>query len=201
MSHNTWMHRGVRLAVRPLAATPVTPNQITTLRLVAGVAAAAALAEGGADWRAWGAGLFLVGMFLDRADGELARLSGKSSPWGHRYDLISDALCNVLAFFGLGLGLRGLGFAGWAPVLGLAAGLGIAAVLWLVIRLEQRHGARAGELGSAAGFDPDDALLILPLAIWLGYADWLLVAAAVGAPIFALFMFLKFRAGLRSAAR
>ncbi len=82
MSHNTWMHRAVRPVARSLARTRVTPNQVNTLRLVAGLAAAA-FAEGSETWRA---GTFLLGMFLDRADGELARLSGKISPRGHTYD-------------------------------------------------------------------------------------------------------------------
>ncbi len=46
MSHNTWIHRTVRVAVRPLAAGPITPNQVTTLRLAVGLVAAAALATG-----------------------------------------------------------------------------------------------------------------------------------------------------------
>ncbi len=50
---------------------------------MAGLAAAAAFAEGSETWRT---GTFLLGMFLDRADGELARLSGKISPRGHTYD-------------------------------------------------------------------------------------------------------------------
>ena len=29
--------------------------------------------------------------------------------------------------------------------------------------MEQQHGTRAGELGGIAGFDPDDAMLVLPL--------------------------------------
>ncbi len=41
MSHNTWIHRAVRVAVRPLAAGPITPNQVTTLRLAVGLGAAA----------------------------------------------------------------------------------------------------------------------------------------------------------------
>lgn len=198
MSHDTWIHRCARVLVRPLAESPVTPNQITTLRLVTGLGAAAALAHGDPPWQAWGAGIFLLSMVLDRADGELARLSGKSSPWGHAYDLVSDTLCNVAAFVGLGFGLRGeLGTAG--ALMGLLAGLAIAAVLWLVLRVEARHGRRAAELGPAAGFDPDDALLLLPLAIWLGLAEWLLIASAVGAPAFALFMLVRFRRRLGPA--
>ncbi len=200
MSHDTWIHRGVRLAVRPLVGTRITPNQITTVRLAAGLVAAAALAHGGEAWRDWGAGIFLLSMLLDRADGELARLGGKTSPSGHTYDLVSDALSNALAFLGLGIGLRAGMFGLWAPVMGLLAGLALAAILWLVISLEEAHGQRAAELGTTAGFDPDDALLILPVAVWLGLSDWLLLAACLGAPAFAVFMGLKFRGRLRPPA-
>ncbi len=189
----------MRVAVRPLAAGPITPNQVTTLRLAVGLAAAAALAHGDEAWRAWGAGLFILSFFLDRADGELARLTGKTSHWGHTYDLVSDALSNALAFLGLGVGLRAASFGAWAPLMGLVAGLSIAAILWLVIRLETLHGERAAELGAAAGFDPDDALLVMPVLIWLGLSDWLLAAACLGAPAFAVFMAVKFRAGLRES--
>jgi phosphatidylglycerophosphate synthase len=40
-------------------------------------------------------------MVLDRADAEFARVWGKINPWGHRYDLISDGLCNMLSFIGI----------------------------------------------------------------------------------------------------
>ncbi len=61
MSHNTWIHRTVRIAVRPLAAGPITPNQVTTLRLAVGLVAAAALAHGDDAWRGWGAGSVVLG--------------------------------------------------------------------------------------------------------------------------------------------
>ncbi len=197
MSHNTWIHRAARIFARPLARTPVTPNQVTTLRLAVGLAAAAALAQGEADWRHWGAGIFVLGLFLDRLDGELARLSGKTSPWGHRYDLFSDTVSNALAFLGLGVGLRAGEFGAWAPAMGAAAGLAIAAILWLVVRMESLHGARAGELGATAGFDPDDGLIGVPVLVWLGLSDWLLAAACFGAPALAVYMTLKFRGALR----
>ena len=196
MSHDTWIHRAARVVARPLARTPATPKQVTTLRLAVGLAAAAALAQGEADWRHWGAGLFVLSLFLDRLDGELARLSGRTSPRGHRYDLFSDTLSNVLAFLGLGIGLRAGQFGAWAPAMGLVAGLAVATILWLVIRMESLHGARAGELGSSAGFDPDDGLIAVPIMIWLGLSDWLLAAACVGAPAFGIYMALKFRKNL-----
>ncbi len=195
MSHNTWIHRFARVAlVRPLAGTPVTPNHLTALRIVTGVGAAGALAAG--EMNA-GAGLFVVSVVLDRADGDLARLTGKTSPWGHKFDLLSDALCNTLIFVGLGVGLAGSPLGLWAPVLGSLAGASVAAILWLVIRIEERQGARAAELGSAAGFDADDAILAVPAFIWLGWPVELLEAAALGAPAFALFFFWLFMRGGR----
>ena len=193
MSHNTWIHRIVRVGVRPLIHTSVSPNHITSLRLAMGVAAAAACAVGDPVWLAWGAGLFVVSVLLDRADGELARLADKRSPGGHKYDLMADSFCNAIIFLGVGWGLRGGDLGPWAAVLGLIAGVAVAAILLLTLRLEARAGARAGELGSAAGFDPDDAILFVPLLIWLGLSQAMIVAAAVGAPAFALFMAARFR--------
>src|SRR5690348_18178222 len=82
MSHDTWAHRIVRPVVRRLAATSVTPNQLTTLRLLTAIAAALLLATADRGLSILGGAIFLVSFFLDRADGDLARVSGKSSPWG-----------------------------------------------------------------------------------------------------------------------
>ncbi len=134
MSHDTLIHRIVRPAVRPLVGTPITPNHITTLRFVTGLAAALALAESSEAWRAWGGGIFLFSMLLDRADGELARLGGTASRWGHTYDLFADAACNTLVFVGLGIGLRSGTFGDWAVPMGILAGVAVAAIFWLVLR-------------------------------------------------------------------
>ncbi len=197
MSHNTWIHRVVRVGVRPLVGTSVTPNHLTTLRLATGLAATAAFAVGDPVWRAWGAAIFVVSVLLDRADGELARLADKRSPGGHKYDLAADSLCNSVVFLGLGYGLRDGAFGLWATAMGLVAGVAVAAILALTLRLEALEGARAAELESAAGFDVDDAVLLVPLLVWLGLSEWLIAAAAIGAPAFALYMVLRFRARLR----
>ena len=185
--------------MRPLIDTPVTPNQLTTLRLAAGIAAAAALAVGDEAWRYAGAGIFVFSVVLDRADGELARLTGKTTPWGHSYDLVADLVSDVLIFIGLGLGLRDGGLGSWAVPLGVAAGASVAAIFWLVMRIESLEGARAAELKSYWGFDVDDAILLVPIAIWLGWSEPLLIAASIGAPVFAAFFFWMFRRRLRAA--
>ncbi len=200
MSHDTWIHRVARVTVvTPLVHTDVTPNQVTTARLLTGIAAAVAIGAGPAPWRDVGAAVFVLSVVLDRADGDLARLTGRTSASGHRYDMIADAVSNALVLIGLGLGLRDGGFGLLAVPMGLVAGVSVAAILWLVTRIEELEGARAAELPSLAGFDVDDAVLLIPVFIWLGHADGLLVAAAIIAPLVALFFLGLYRRKSRVA--
>ncbi len=199
MSHNTWVHKGVRVLVRPLVATPITPNQITLCRLLAGLGAAGVLAWGGDAGRIASAILFCISFVLDRADGELARLSGKTSEAGHLFDLWSDALCHVLIFVGLGVGLQ-LGGVDWALAMGCVAGISVGLILWMVLRIEASAGARGAELPSLAGFDIDDTVLLIPLALFFDLAEVLLWASALSTPLVALVFFLSFRRQLLSRA-
>jgi hypothetical protein len=75
--------------------------------------------------------------------------------------------------------------------MGMLAGLAVAAILFLVLRLEALQGERAAELGGAAGFDPDDGIIAVPTLIWFNLAEELLSVAAVGAPVFAVFFYWK----------
>jgi phosphatidylglycerophosphate synthase len=197
MSHNTWIHRGVRVLVRPLVGTPVTPNQLTALRLLTGLSAAGAFAVGASPWHYWGAGLFAFSMLLDRADGELARLGGRTTTWGHYFDTLSDALSETLIFVGLGIGLRDSVLGLWAVPMGIVAGLAVAIIFWMLLRVARRFGREVVATRAVAGFDPDDALVIVPLAVVLGGSVPLLVAAAAGAPISAVYYYWRFRSHLR----
>ncbi len=199
MSYNTWIHRVARVTiVKPLASTPVTPNQLTTARLATGIAAAAAVGSGVELWRDVGAAVFVLSVLLDRADGDLARLTGRTSPSGHRYDMIADAVSNALILIGLGVGLRDGGFGFWAVPMGFQAGLSVAAILWMVMGMEEKKGHGAGELPSFWGFDADDAVLLIPVLIWLDQAEGLLTAAAIIAPLVAVLFFGMFRRQLRA---
>jgi len=126
-------------------------------------------------------------MLLDRADGDFARMTGRTSAGGHVFDLVTDSLCNSLIFVGLAIGFVGGTLGWWAIVLGALAGGGVAAVLFLVLRVEAAEGQGAAGPPSVGVFDADDAMLAIPVAVWLGLSQELLVAAAVGAPLFALY--------------
>ena len=49
--------------------------------------------------------LLILSNFLDHTDGELARISGKTSRIGHLYDLASDAAVTILLFIAIGVGV------------------------------------------------------------------------------------------------
>jgi archaetidylinositol phosphate synthase len=193
MSHNTWVHLIVRPIMRPLAKSRVTPNHLTAMRLATAVASGLMLTIGDRYWSNAAGAVFLISLILDRADGELARLSGKSTPWGHRFDLISDYSANVLIFLGMGIGLRGSALGPGAIVLGLLAGFAITSIFWLVSRVERFGGAGSAAFPTAVGFDPDDAMLVVPVAIWLNGEQVILIAAAIGAPAFLLWAWWRFR--------
>ena len=200
MSHDTWAHRMIAPAVRPLARTPVTPNQLTAVRLAFGIAAAGAFAAGGPVWPQAGSGLWIASMLFDRADGILARLTGKTSAWGHKFDLFADFTSTTLVFAGIGIGLRGGTLGPWAPALGAVAGLSVAAIFALVYRIQGLLPAGRSAVPSAAGFDADDVLFVVAPVAWLGWLQPFLVTAAVGAPLAAA-LALATLAQLRRAQR
>ncbi len=126
-------------------------------------------------------------MLLDRADGELARRSGRFSRFGGRLDLLSDCVSTMAAFVGLGIGLA----PGWrTPGIGYAMGL-LAAVstAFIFVRLNMPKasiGAGGERPLPCRPFDPDDAMLLVPVAIWCGGASWILLASRILTPIAAL---------------
>lgn len=186
MAQTTWAHRATHPLVSRLIGTPVTPNQLTALRAVTGLAAIWLLAAGA---NGWGGSLFVVSALLDRADGELARMSGQTSRLGHYLDFGSDIAITVLLFVGIGIGLREHPWIGsWALALGAAAGLAVAFIFLLAMRLETLG---SSALKGTGGFDPDDVLFLVAPVAWLDGLAWLLLAAGIGAPLFLLLALLR----------
>ena len=169
---------GVCIA-RPLNAIGVTQKTVITVRLVIGLLAALGLALG-PTWFAVAAGLFLIGVFLQRADAEFSLLVDEIDSVSDRYAYNSNNLCNALTFLGLGVGLRFSEFGLLAILMGLFAGIAAVAFPWLIKRLEIIDGKRSAEFDGVAGVDADDLLLLVPFALWMGWAEALLVVAAVG---------------------
>jgi phosphatidylglycerophosphate synthase len=163
----------------------VTPNQITTLRLATGLLAAALFAKGGTLWPALGGVVFVLSMLADRADGELARQTGKSSVWGYRYDLVCDFVAGAATFIGIGWGLTPeLG--PMALAMGVAAGAGMGALFWELNVFKLVSLRPYSLFGGRLEVDPDDAMIFVPILVWCGLSKPMLMAAAVITPLAAV---------------
>ena len=200
----TWDARLARWLVTPLVNTFVTPNHLTTLRLLIGVAGALGLARGGFAWANAGALLIVLSNFVDHTDGELARISGKTSRIGHFYDLACDALVTILLFVGLGLGIGTIHEVGHVlpgGLLGGLAGVAVAVIFFLRMRIEDMEGKSGTKQASVAGFETEDVLYLLPLVTLTGIITPFVVAASIGAPLFAIWVVVDYRRALRRTAR
>ena len=195
-----WDARLAHRLVMPLKDGRTTPNHLTTVRLLFGLAAAAAFVPGTYGWSNIGALLLIVSNFLDHTDGELARISGKSSRIGHLYDLASDAAVTILLFLamGIGVGSRASSLLQLPPaVLGLVAGSAVALIFFLRMRIEDMAGKSASRQATLAGFETEDVLYLLPLVTVLNGLTPFLLAAFVGAPLFAIWVIIDYRRVLR----
>lgn len=179
--------------VTPLVNTRVSPNHLTTLRLIVGLACTWAFAQGSYAMANLGALLLVLSNFIDHTDGELARISGKTSRIGHLYDLASDALVTVLLFGGIGMGVAAASPDHYplpvplsASALGWIAGIAVALIFFLRMRVEDRVGKAGTKQASVGGFETEDVLYLMPLVTLFDGTRGFLIAAAIGAPIFAL---------------
>lgn len=189
-----WDARLAARLVAPLRDSWVTPNHLTTLRMLFGMLACLGLATGGYLWSNIGALCFAASNFLDHTDGELARISGKSSRFGHIYDLVADALVNFLLFLGIGIGLRHGVLGAWAVALGLLSGIAVAAIFHMRHEIELvvgKAGARQPHLGA---LEAEDVLYLLPLVTLAAQLRYFLLLAAIGAPLFALWVLRQYLA-------
>jgi len=104
-----------RLA-RRLATTPVTPNMVSLFGALLVIAAGIAYTR--LAWplaAALGMALHMIWHVVDGADGDLARLTGRSGPHGELVDGLCDYLSHVALYLLLGTMLAGEGHAlgGW----------------------------------------------------------------------------------------
>jgi archaetidylinositol phosphate synthase len=199
-----WDARLARRLVAPLIHSWVSPNHLTTLRLGVGLAAAAAFIPGSYGWSNLAALLLVLSNFLDHTDGELARMSGRTSRIGHLYDLTSDAAVTILVFIAIGVGLAGspaIDLAFPPAVLGLAAGTAVALIFFLRMRIEELHGKTATQQASFGGFETEDVLYLFPLATLSNALAPMLLAASFCAPAYAVWVAIDYRRALRRTRR
>ena len=171
--------------LRPLAGQMgrISPNTITVLALIAGLAAAGAAAM---QWYWPALGLWLFNRVLDGLDGLVARAHGSQSDFGGYLDIVLDfivyAAVPIGLYWGNPTGANGIG------VILLLGSFYVNAASWIYLSaiLEKRAaGAIAqGELTSVTmpkGLvgGTETILFFILFLVWPGWLPWLFGAMAV----------------------
>ena len=181
---------------RVLIRTPVTPNVITAVSLLIGLGGVALLAST-TPWAALlGALLLWASCILDGCDGEVARLKLLTSPFGARFDVVTDDVLHLATFVAIAIHLRrarpDLSVAGPAALLLFGVMVSMASVWWVINRLpsERRLGFRRVYERLASR----DYIYVVVILTALGRLEWFLWTAAVGANLFWLSLWCWVRA-------
>ena len=108
------------LFVKGIYPTEITPNQITTLSLIAALLAAW---QFGTIHLATGAALYALANILDCADGQLARLKKNGTLLGRVFDGAFDYLASIAIFIGIGISAAGMNQWWLVGLTGLSSGM------------------------------------------------------------------------------
>ena len=166
-----------------LVRTPVSPNQVSIVSIVVGVASAWFFARG--NFVA-GALVFQLCAIIDCVDGDLARALFKQSRLGKWLDLGGDQIVHFSVFAAIGVGVARTDPSVPALALGASAALGVLLCFAVIVRALRlpaaQRGPRLNKLLDATA-NRDFSLLLLVLALW-DRMDLFLWMAGIGIHIF-----------------
>lgn len=173
-----------RTISRRLAATSVTPNQITLGSIAIGIVGALALLSPSYAAGVLGTLLFLVSTILDGCDGEIARLKFEESPFGAKLDLVGDNLVHVFLFPCLALRLWIAGEGGYFVALGVVTLAGAAASWLAVWKIVQRPDPAWGAVGFFEAFANREFAYVLFALALIDRLEWFVWAMTIGIWVF-----------------
>ena len=166
-----------------LVRTPISPNQVSIVSILIGVASAWFFARGNF---VTGALVFQLCAIIDCVDGDLARALFKQSRLGKWLDLGGDQVVHFSVFAGIGVGVARLDPSVPALALGASAALGVLLCFTVIVRALRQPAAQRGPLLNKlldATANRDFSVLLLALAIF-GRMDLFLWMAGIGIHIF-----------------
>jgi phosphatidylglycerophosphate synthase len=170
---------------RLLIHTPVSPNTVSVVSVLIGVAAALCFAVGEYGTGIAGAILFQISAIVDCVDGDLARVLFKESWLGKWLDLAGDQVVHVSVFAGIAVGVFRAGEYEPALWLGASAMAGALISFAVVLRGTRQPSDSSQRLQHLidAATNRDFSVLVLGLAC-LGQLHVFLWMAAVGSHVF-----------------
>lgn len=202
-----------RRFTRLFLALGLSPNAVTCLATVIGLASAAVFGVGTYSAGILAALLFQFAAVIDCCDGEVARLTFTESPFGAWLDIAMDNIVHMGIFAGIAAGLYVTqieqGHAWMYLALGAAAVLGNGVAFLLVDRAQKIKSASGWKTPVNAAWSEliiknvasrDFSVVVLIFAV-LGKLDWFLWMAAIGALGFAGLMLWVIRPSAVSSPR
>ena len=181
-----WDARIARWMLYPISKNRfLNPNIFTTFRLVTGVYGAVLFMVGDHMTASL---LFVLSNFLDHFDGELARMTNRSSRFGHFFDLFADFVVTTGTFFCIGLGFYLQTEREIYAFMGAIAGISIMAIFHMRHLIEESEGKAGTAQPNVFGFEAEDILYLLPLVVAFDFLEVFITVASVGAPIAMLFV-------------
>lgn len=176
------LYRFSRRFVIPYIRGWTSPNQITALRLITGIVSCGLIASDPNRWAVIAGILWLLSTYLDRLDGELARVCGTTSDWGRFYDYISDLVCVSGFFIAAGIGLS----FPYALALSTLAGVSVGTAIILSEVIENRDPTMTKTWTGIGIFDLDDSVFLFSIFLWLDMLEFLVIGGAIGGTFFAI---------------
>src|SRR5262245_50158747 len=183
---DTVFHRRLSRPLSRLALRwAVSPNAVTVMSLLVGLAAAWCFWNATPAQALVGLALYALAVVLDHADGEVARLGLRESRWGARLDVIVDTAIHALLLVALGVTAQRV--AGSGALAGVIAGLGAAGSAVLAQSPATGGGgigARLDALSNRDGYYAIVILFVLALAFLPAALPVYMIFIAAGCHVF-----------------
>jgi hypothetical protein len=107
-----------------------------------------------------------------------------------------------MLFVGMGVGSAQVGSLKVSPGwLGAVAGVAVALIFFLRMRIEEMAGKAGTKQATVGGFETEDVLYLLPIVTLTSVVMPFVVVASIGAPLFAVWVVVDYWRVARRAAR
>ena len=189
--------RSISLAVsRRLANTAITPNQMTYIAVLIGLAGAPFFLSSRPPVQVIGGLLFLLHSIIDGCDGELARLKFQESRWGGVLDFWGDNVVHAAVFACMALGLWLATGRAWTLWCGASAVVFTGVSATYVYR-RTMMGPKEGPLYTSTAVEGEtrlsnvadavsrrDFIYLILIMSAFGWADWFVISSAFIIPLY-----------------
>ena len=168
-----------------LVKTPVTPNQVTIISLILGIASAAFFSHGAHTYTIIAGLFYFISTVFDQCDGEVARHKQMTSDFGKTFDIIVDSIVNATITIGITIAIYKTNGSGLTIIAGLLAMTGIVISLLLTTYFSHENNNNTGTKEMLDRLNNKDFFYIIMLAsVIFNQMIWFLLIMAIGTNIY-----------------